>query len=364
MRNRFHALCPYFAMFPEAFAETWIERLTEPGDIVFDPFCGRGTAPFQALLMGRGALGSDINPVAYCVTRAKTNAPAPSALKGRLTKLAGSFRREDWEAVRLGMPAFFHHAYAPETLGQLLYLRDSLRWKSSDVDCMLAALVLGALHGETNKSPAYLSNQMPRTISTKPEYSIRFWQKHGFTAPQRDVFSLLRTQIGYRYVSSPPSPGATVLHTDFRDLPGMLRHRKDRIRLVITSPPYLDVTNFEEDQWLRIWFLGGPPRPTYRRISQDDRHENPVSYWRLIADMWRVLGIVLPQEADVVIRLGGRRLTPAQIVAGLEAASLFARRKVKLVWWGVSPLKNRQTGSFRPGAKGCSQEVDCHFRMA
>ena len=24
-------------------------------------------------------------------------------------------------------------------------------------------------------------------------------------------------------------------------------------------PPYLDVTHFEEDQWLRLWFLGGPP---------------------------------------------------------------------------------------------------------
>src|SRR5258705_2335387 len=41
---------------------------------------------------------------------------------------------------------------------------------------------------------------------------------------------------------------------------------------VITSPPYLDVTNFEEDQWLRLWFLGGPPYPTRHRLASDDRH--------------------------------------------------------------------------------------------
>jgi len=42
-----------------------------------------------------------------------------------------------------------------------------LEWKQGDVDCMLAALVLGALHGESDKSSSYLSNQMPRTVSTR-----------------------------------------------------------------------------------------------------------------------------------------------------------------------------------------------------
>src|ERR1700693_3966210 len=91
MRNRFHALCPYFAMFPESFAETWIERLTRPGDLVLDPFCGRGTAPFQALLMDRKAAGNDINPVAYCVSRAKLGAPAEASVHRRIARLQGEF---------------------------------------------------------------------------------------------------------------------------------------------------------------------------------------------------------------------------------------------------------------------------------
>ena len=60
-RHRFHALCPYFAMFPETFVATWVDRLTRKGDVVLDPFCGRGTAPFQSLLMDRGSVGCDIN---------------------------------------------------------------------------------------------------------------------------------------------------------------------------------------------------------------------------------------------------------------------------------------------------------------
>src|SRR6266700_3770222 len=69
-RHRFHAICPYFAMFPEAFAERWINQLTRPGDLILDPFSGRGTTVFQANLMGRRGLACDINPVAFVLSKA------------------------------------------------------------------------------------------------------------------------------------------------------------------------------------------------------------------------------------------------------------------------------------------------------
>ena len=58
-----------------------------------------------------------------------------------------------------------------------------------------------------------------------------------------------------------------MFHKDMRQLPWVADQLPGPIRLVVTSPPYLDVTNFEEDQWLRLWFLGGPPFPTRGRIS-------------------------------------------------------------------------------------------------
>ena len=109
-RHRFHALCPYFAMFPETFVEEWIDRVCRKTDTVLDPFCGRGTAPFQALLMGRSAIGCDINPVAFCVTQAKTNAPSASVVRRRITILENDYRSDEWEAGRRGLPCFFRRA--------------------------------------------------------------------------------------------------------------------------------------------------------------------------------------------------------------------------------------------------------------
>src|SRR6478736_2958529 len=119
MRNRMHALCSYFAMFPESFAEHWLARLTRPGDLVLDPFCGRGTLPFQALLMERQAIGCDTNPVAYCISKAKTNAPSMGRVLNRIIELEKEFIQAGSDKETNSLPDFFRHAYHPHTLRQL-----------------------------------------------------------------------------------------------------------------------------------------------------------------------------------------------------------------------------------------------------
>src|SRR5947207_9649376 len=119
MRNRLHALCSYFAMFPETFAEHWLNRLTDSNDLVLDPVCGRGTLPFQALLMGRRAVGCDINPVAYCISRAKTCAPHRTSVLRRLGSLEREFDSPHHAHEESSLPPFFRHAYASATLRQL-----------------------------------------------------------------------------------------------------------------------------------------------------------------------------------------------------------------------------------------------------
>jgi DNA methylase len=350
-------------MFPESFVEDWVGRLTKVGDTVLDPFCGRGTTPFQSILMDRHAVANDINPVAYCVSKAKTNAPLLTTLRGRITGLTKGFDREHWASVAAGMPDFFQYAYAPLPLAQLSYLRDRLRWQQSSVDAMVAALILGRLHGEMDRSPRYLSNQMPRTISTKPAYSVRWWQARNLRPPDRDAFELLRSEAAFRYARGTPTGAATVVLGDMRGLPTALRDRAPA-KLVVTSPPYLDVTSFEEDQWLRLWFLGGPSEPSRGRISRDDRHEHRGSYWLMIADMWRALGPLVEDKGHVVVRIGGKGLTARQLVDGLEATSSLSRRKVRLKAHTVSPIRGRQTRTFAKTAAACAEEVDCHFVLS
>ena len=366
MRHRFHAICPYFAMFPENFAERWIVELSKPGQFVLDPFCGRGTTPFQAMLLGRNAVACDTNNVAFCLTRAKTNAPTLDEVLERIQKLEDGYDRAKRNVKEEGireLGEFFHLAFAKGVLSRLLYLREALRWKEDHRDCMIAALLLGALHGEMNKSGSYLSNQMPRTISTKPEYSVRFWKKRALYPKEREVFELLRKRAEFRYVSSVPTGTAFVYHDDMRVLPTRLEGRNFEISCAVTSPPYLDVTHFEEDQWLRLWFLGGRPEPGGSRSIGEGRYSFEDKYWSFIGDMWRMFDAVICPKGHVVLRIGSRKHEPKELERIVSACSRLSTRAVRLVALELSEVRNRQTNAFLPGTVGVSVEVDLHFRF-
>jgi DNA methylase len=180
MRNRLHSLCPYFAMFPEQFADEQIRKYSSQGDVVCDVFSGRGTTLLQGLLLKRRAIAVDINPVAYCISAAKAAVPRLAEVTREISILERRYLDVDQKSLEAecsSLPRFFRRAFYHSTLRELLFLKSALRWKDAPVHGFIAALVLGSLHGEMDKSRSYFSNQMPRTISTKPDYSISYWKR-------------------------------------------------------------------------------------------------------------------------------------------------------------------------------------------
>ncbi len=368
MRHRMHAICPYFAMFPEDFVGQHVEEFTSERDWVFDPFSGRGTTLFQSLLMNRRAAAIDINPVAYCITAAKAEEPELLRAVREINRLEAAFgrcSRARLRSERQALPLFFRRAFYWTTLEQILFLRRALKWRCNRAHRFLAALALGSLHGERDKPMQYFSNQMPRTISTKPDYSLRYWRKHNLWPHKRDVFSILRDRAAYRLHQSMPSAAGKVALTDARKASRAFPDLRAQVRAVITSPPYLDVTNFEEDQWLRLWFLGHEPRPTYRSISNDDRHRRQEPYWQFLAEAWAGIAPMLQDGATLVCRMGARGMSESQITRGL-AASLRPTFPMARLLRGptASPLRRSQVRSFRPGCSGCLGEWDYVFDVS
>jgi len=64
----------YRACFKPQLPRFFIERLTQPGDLVYDPFMGRGTTLLEAVLLGRRAAGCDINPLSAILVRPRLDA--------------------------------------------------------------------------------------------------------------------------------------------------------------------------------------------------------------------------------------------------------------------------------------------------
>ena len=336
-RHPFHSICPYVAMFPESFVAEQLEQYTEPDDLVFDPFCGRGTTVFESLLKGRQAAGADVNAVAACVAGAKAAAPGLAAILHRIDELEDAYGSGERPAE--APTPFLGKCYEPHTLSEILFLRRRLVWRHDPVDRFVAAVAMGILHGESQRSRFTLSNRMPRTISTKPGYSIRWWEERGLSAPRRRVFDCLRGATLFRFREAPAERLGTVRQGDARSAASLFPELAALVRLVVTSPPYLDTTDFAEDQWLRLWFLGGDPKPR-QRANRDDRIRNKPDYWAFLGQTWDGLLPLLADEATIVVRIGGARFTKDELFTGLTNG---LRRAFP---GSVEPLHNGATSSL------------------
>jgi len=350
-------------MFPEEFVEQQLLSYTSPGDQVFDPFCGRGTTVFESLLRGRPASGSDVSPVAACVASAKAAAPEYQQIVDRLKALEDVYRSSDRDAEPPS--PFFSACYEEETLCEVLFLREELQWRTDSIDCFIAAMTLGALHGESHRSDLYLSNRMPRTISTKPDYSIRWWEKRGLTPPRRATFDVLRKLAAFRYRMPPARLRGEVRQTDARTSGTAFPELKAKVQLVVTSPPYLDTTDYAEDQWLRLWFLGGESRPKLRK-NRDDRHTQVESYWSFLQESWSGMRPLLAEAATIVIRIGGAKLSKEELRAGLDRTltAALGQHDVRPLHEGVtSSIRPRETSAFRPAPPRANVEHDFVYEL-
>ena len=99
--HSFHPMCSYLASFPAALVHAFIARYTRPGDVVLDPFSGRGTTPLQACAEGRIGAGNDLNPFAQILTAAKVDPPTKADIKTRVAslRLAWAANAGEWNEL-------------------------------------------------------------------------------------------------------------------------------------------------------------------------------------------------------------------------------------------------------------------------
>src|SRR3989344_3582679 len=66
-----HYVVPYQACFAPQIPKYFIENYSQKGDVVLDPFCGRGTTVFEANQLDRIGIGADVSPLALQIAKSK-----------------------------------------------------------------------------------------------------------------------------------------------------------------------------------------------------------------------------------------------------------------------------------------------------
>ena len=337
-----HSLCSYFAMFPPHIPRLFIEWLTAPGDVVYDPFSGRGTAPTEACRLGRIGLGSDANPLAYVLTAAKLDPPTKEEIAQRLKDLAKSRPAKFVPNV----PEQIKMLYSPSVMAQLCWLREQLD-VANRTDLFIISVVLGLLHAnyKPGAPPRGFSISMPNTFSMSPNYVRKYIARHRLKPPEVDVIDMVRRKAEKLLIPPANARRGRAWQCDARKL-GALPEGK--AKLVFTSPPYLGVIKYGKYNWIRLWMLGFEPKQVDEKLVATASLSRYTSFLAEVAS--QLIQIVRPDGylclmiGDVADKTSGKTLNLAETIwrnvarrigwrrLGILTDNLPQQHKVSRIW--------------------------------
>ncbi len=313
----------YRACYKPQLPRFFIERLTEPDEIVYDPFMGRGTTVIEAGLLGRVPCGCDINPLSAALTRPRLHPPRLEQVTQRLREIDFSTVKE----MREDLLVFYH----PETLREICALKNYLleRKQAGQSDYIDDWIGMVAVNRLTGHSPGFFSvYTLPpnQAVSVKAQKQIN--EAWGQEPPRRHVAEIISKKsrqllsdcgAGLRRVLSAVRGQAQLLTQHSAVTPQIA---SGSVSLVVTSPPFLDIVDYAADNWLRCWFIGVDPSSVRLTVPRQ------LEQWqRAITDVLRESHRILRWGGHVAFEVGEVRggkikleeaVVPCGVQAGLE----------------------------------------------
>lgn len=257
-----HDLHAFPAKFPPQLPRALIQGITAPGDLVLDPMAGSGTTILEAYLMGRLALGFDIDPLALLLTKAKVTALDTRALAqighGILERAALAARgpSDQVQAVLASLDPktkeFVDYWFAPQTQTELAALASEIDQMEDAQAKAFFRLVLSAII-ITKSGGVSLAFDLAHTrphrakvvydadgevllggdLVDSPSRRVRFLTKT-LRSPLEEFRNRLRQNLQSLRALPDLGDSAQVLATDAQKMP----LRDSSVDLIVTSPPY------------------------------------------------------------------------------------------------------------------------------
>jgi len=323
----------YRACFKPQLPRFFISLLTRKGDVVYDPFNGRGTTAIEAALLGRSVIANDANPLSRIMTQARFFPPDLSLVEQRLAAIPpGS------DPAEIDLSMFYHPDTEREIVALRRYLleRKAARLEDS-IDHWIAMVATNRLTGHS--SGFFSVYTLPPNQAVSPVSQKRINEKRNQTPEYRNTCriilskskSLMRSVSGADITNLRRAGKSALLVTgDARKTPAI---PDASVHLTVTSPPFLDIVQYREDNWLRCWFNGLDANVVGKEITM----ARTVDSWkgvmgRVFAELFRITvpgGHVAFEVGEVrnrTIRLE-EHVVPLGIAAGFACEGVLINQQ-------------------------------------
>ncbi len=355
----------YRACFKPQLPRFFIEGLTRPGDLVYDPFSGRGTTALEAALLGRRAAANDVNPLARILLAPRLAPPASEAVAARLAQIPLA----NDEAATWGM--FFH----PDTEREIRAYRAwfAAREAEGTFDGVDAWIRMVATNRLTGHSAGFFSvYTLPPNQAVRPDKQEAINRRLGQVPPYRDTRALILRKTASLLKGLGEAERSRLAAAQPRLLTGPADATPEladgSVALTVTSPPFLDVVQYADDNWLRCWFCGLDAEALGRAITQ----ARTVAAWsEAMGRVFRELARVTAPGGHVAFEVGEVRkgtvqleeaVLPLGAAAGLEPVAVLLNRqtftKTANIWGIANNARGTNTNRIVLFRKGDPRPCD------
>lgn len=265
----------YRGCFKSELPRFFISKLSKPGDLVYDPFMGRGTTILEAALLNRQVAGNDINPLSIILIEPRLNPPEITDVSNRLKSISLNSKYE----ADIDLSMFF----SPKTENRIVALRKYLEKKKAegfedDIDKWIRMVATNRLTGHS--SGFFSVYTLPPNQAVSPDAQRKINKKRNQVPPDRNVISIIMKKSLTLQKDLTPNQ-RKILHTInstakyfCEDSQKQTDLRDESVHLIVTSPPFLDTIQYSEDNWMRCWF---------NSIDVEDVNKN-LTITRTVAD--------------------------------------------------------------------------------
>ena len=299
--NSLHEIS-YRACFKPQLPRFFIELLSKPEDIVYDPFSGRGTTVLEAALLKRNIIANDINPLSRILSCPRLFVPNIIELEKRLNSIVSDRKQES----DIDLSMFYHHKTESEILSLKKYLKYRNENKEEDeLDNWIRMVATNRLTGHSKGFFSVYTLPPNQAVSQESQKKIneKRKQKPEYRNIKKIILkktkSLIR-DINQFQINNLRNIGkkAVYITEDARYTKAI---KNESVQLVITSPPFLDVVQYAKDNWLRCWFNSIDAEEIGKKITMSKKIED---WCKIMGEVFKELFRIVKHGGYVAFEVG------------------------------------------------------------
>tara|TARA_B100000242_G_C43044628_1_gene487491 strand:- start:552 stop:1682 length:1131 start_codon:yes stop_codon:yes gene_type:complete len=280
----------YRACFKPQLPKYFIEKYTKEGEIVYDPFGGRGTTAIEAALLGRNIITNDINPLSTLFVLGRLNPPSLDDIEDWFDSRIE--RNTEMDQIDLSM--FFEK----KTLQEINDLRNYfINKKFKYLDNIDHWIKMVATNRLTGHSKGFFSvYTLPPNQAASAKSQIQINKKRNQSPEYKDTREIIIKKSRQLLRTLDKDQSKNLLEAGKRalifesDASQTSEISSGCVKLIVTSPPFLNIVNYSEDNWLRCWFNNIDVKELANKITMSKTLEDWSNKMEgVFAELYRVL---------------------------------------------------------------------------